>query len=145
MTTIRELCDNDPAVAIKHMIDGLINHKDIKDFKLDFDSSEWINGIYFGGAATVTLVQILDMSFAPIELRNVFTRADLIQTNRLDLSAFEEAIKLFSQGSLAAIERYFDLPTHIIPLPWNLRNENWERDLPKVINFWQKLTERGIN
>jgi hypothetical protein len=33
MTTIRQLCDNDPAVAIEHMINGLVNHKEIKDFK----------------------------------------------------------------------------------------------------------------
>jgi hypothetical protein len=144
MTTIRQLCDNDPAVAIEHMIDGLVNHREIVDFKLDFSSaSKWTKGICCGGAATVTLIRILDMSFAPIELGDDFHRADLMQTDMRDLSDFEEAIDLFSQGSLVAIEKYFDLPTsRATALPWSLQNENWEGDLPEVINFWEQLTGR---
>jgi hypothetical protein len=142
MTTIRQLCDNDPAVAIEHMIDGLVNHREIVDFKLDFDSaSKWTKGICCGGAATVTLIRILDMSFAPIELGDDFHRADLMQTDMRDLSDFEEAIEMFRQGNLWAIERYFDLSiSGISCLPWNLQNSSWESEIPEVINFWEQLT-----
>jgi hypothetical protein len=144
MTTIRQLCDNDPAVAIEHMIDGLVNHAEIIDFKLDFDSaSKWTNGICHGGAVTVTLIKILDMSFAPIELNDDFHRAGLMQTDMRDLLDFEEAIEQFSQGSLVAIEKYFDLPaSRATALPWNLHNQSWEGELPEVINFWEQLTGR---
>jgi hypothetical protein len=144
MTTIRQLCDNDPAVAIEHMINGLLNHREIKDFKLDFGcSSKWANGVCAGGSVTVTLIQILDMSFAPPQLNNDFARADLMQTDMRDLLDFEEAIDLFSQGSLVAIEKYFDLPTsRATALPWCLHNEGWEGELPEVINFWEQLTGR---
>jgi hypothetical protein len=142
MTTIRQLCDNDPAVAIEHMIDGLVNHREIVDFKLDFDSaSKWTKGICCGGAATVTLIRILDMSFAPIELGDDFHRADLMQTDMRDLSDFEEAIEMFRLGNLLAIERYFDLSiSGISCLPWNLQNSSWESEIPEVINFWEQLT-----
>jgi hypothetical protein len=142
MTTIRQLCDNDPAVAIEHMIDGLVNHREIIDFKLDFDSSsKWTNGICHGGAVTVTLIKILDMSFAPIELNDDFHRAGLMQTDMRDLSDFEEAIELFRHGNLWAIERYFDLSiSGISCLPWNLQNSSWETEIPEVINFWEQLT-----
>jgi hypothetical protein len=144
MTTIRQLCDNDPAVAIEHMIDGLVNHREIVDFKLDFDSSsKWTNGICCGGAVTVTLIRILDMSFAPIELGEDFHRAGLMQTDMRDLLDFEEAIELFRQGSLVAIKRYFDLPmSGIESLSWNLQNKNWEVEIVKVISFWEQLTGR---
>jgi hypothetical protein len=144
MTTIRQLCDNDPAVAIEHMIDGLVNHEEIANFELEFDTSiRWANGICTGGAATVTLIKILNTSFAPPELNDEFTRAGLMQTDMRDLLDFEEAIELFSQGSLVAIKRYFDLPmSGIDSLPWNLENSNWERDIPEVINFWEQLTGR---
>jgi hypothetical protein len=124
------------------MIDGLINSAGIIDFELDLDSpSEWVDGVCSGGAVTVTLIKILDMSFAPIELNNDFTRADLMQTDIRDLLAFEEAIKQFSQGSLVAIEEYFDLPiSGVSGLPWKVNNSNWEREIPEVINFWEQLT-----
>jgi hypothetical protein len=146
MTTIRQLCDNDPAVAIEHLIDGLVNHGEITNFELDFDTSiSWANGICTGGAATVTLIKILNTSFAPPELSDDFTRAGLMQTDMRDLLDFEEAIELFSQGSLVAIERYFDLPTSratATPLSWNLQNQSLEGHLPEVINFWEQLTGR---
>jgi hypothetical protein len=144
MTTIRQLCDNDPAVAIEHMINGLLNHREIVDFKLDFGcSSKWANGVCAGGSVTVTLIQILDMSFAPIELNNDLARADLMQTDMRDLLDFEEAIDLFSQGSLVAIEKYFDLPTsRATALPWNLQNQSWEEEILEVISFWEQLTGR---
>jgi hypothetical protein len=142
MTTIRQLCDNDPAVVIEHLINGLLNHREIKDFKLDFGcSSKWANGVCAGGAVTVTLIQILDMSFAPPELNSDFARADLMQTDMRDLLDFEEAIEMFRQGNLLAIERYFDLSiSGISCLPWNLQNSSWESEIPEVINFWEQLT-----
>jgi hypothetical protein len=134
MTTIKQLCDNDPAVAIEHMIDGLVNHEEIVDFTLDFES---------GGAATVTLIKILDMSFAPPELSDDITsRAELMQTDRRDLLDFEEAIEMFRRGRLFAIEGYFGLTPTTTNCPWNLQNSNWKTELPEVIKFWEQLTGR---
>ncbi len=140
--TIRQLCDNDPAVAIEHLINGLVNHREIKRFRLDLDSpTKYKNGICTGGAATVTLVRIIDMSFAAPQLGDEFNRADLMQTDRRDLLDFEEAIELFRKGNLLAIERYFDLSiSGISCLPWNLQNSSWENEIPEVINFWEQLT-----
>jgi hypothetical protein len=146
MPTIRQLCDNDPAVAIEHMIDGLVNHGEIVDFELDFDSSSnWMNGICSGGAATVTLIKILDMSFAPIELSDESARAGLMQTDRRDLLDFEEAIEMFRRGRLFAIEGYFGLTPTTTNCPWNLQNNNWKTELPEVIKFWEQLTGRRYN
>jgi hypothetical protein len=143
MTAIRQLCDNDPAVAIEYMIDGLVNHGEIANFELDFDSSiRWANGICTGGAATVTLIKVLNMSFAPPELNDEFTRAGLMQTDMRDLLDFEEAIELFRQGSLVAIERYFGLPATTTTCSWNLQNHNWETELLEIISFWEQLTGR---
>jgi hypothetical protein len=147
MTRMKQLCNNDPAVAIEHLIDGLVNHEEIVDFTLDFDSSSnWTNGVCAGGAATVTLIKILDMSFAPIELNDdIISRAELMRTDRRDLLDFEEAIEIFRRGRLFAIERYFGLKPTTTNCPWYLQNQNWKTELPEVIKFWEQLTGRRYN
>ena len=142
MTKLRQLCNNDPAVAIKALIDGLMRHQKIKDFRLDFDhNGVWKNSMCYGGAATLVLIELLDMSFAAPELEDSATIANLMWTDRRDLSDFEEAIEFFRVGYPREIEEYFELPTSgVTELGWNLQNNNWKYELPKIIQFWEQLT-----
>jgi hypothetical protein len=142
MTTIRERCDDNHAEAIKALIDGLLRHESIKNFELDFNhNGEWIDDVCHGGAVTLSLIELLEMSFAPPELKNSISRAKLLNTEMLDLFKFEDAIKQFSIGNPRAIEQYFELPISVTTeLGWNLQNDNWKDELPKIIHFWEQLT-----
>jgi hypothetical protein len=105
MITLKEFCDNDPAVAIKALIDGLLRHESINKFELDLDCygtlGRWEDEIYYGGVSALVLIELSDLSFAPGQLESEYSRADLMYTDKRDLMEFEEAIELFRQGVLA--------------------------------------------
>jgi hypothetical protein len=142
MATIRTLCANDPAVAIKAMIDGLMTYKLIQNFRLDFITfGTWENNICYGCSATVTLIRLLNLNSAPIQLGSELTRARLVSTNLLDLLDFEKAIDMFRRGSFSEIEEYFDLPmSKIFCSPWYCHSGNLPNQLPKIIKFWEDFT-----
>jgi hypothetical protein len=143
MNRLREFCDNDPAVAIKHMIDGLLRHESIEDFKLDLNChGEWRDGLCHGGAATLVLIELLQLSYAPPNLDDLASRKEMVCTDVQDLINFEKAIYYFSVGDLKAIEQYFGLPVSGVKKDWNLQNDTWKDELLKVIYFWEKLTGR---
>jgi hypothetical protein len=143
MITLKEFCDSDPAVAIKHMIDGLLRHETIEDFELDLNChGEWRNGLCQGGAATLVLIELLGLDYAPFSLNDLASRRDMFCTDIQDLIKFEKAIYYFSIGDLKAIEEYFGLTVSGIQRGWNLQNDTWKDELPKVIYFWEQLTKR---
>jgi hypothetical protein len=143
MNRLRKLCERDSAVAIKHMIDGLLKHESIEDFKLDLDChGEWRGGLCHGGAATLVLIELLQLNYASRSLDNLASRKDLMCTDVQDLIDFEKAIYYFSVGDLKPIEEYFGLPVSGIEKDWNLQNDTWKDELPKVIYFWEQLTRR---
>ncbi len=142
MSTIRTLCGHNPAIAIKAMIDGLITYKSIKNFRLDFITfGIWKNGVCSGCAATITLIRLMNLSFAPYQLGQDFARAGLMSTSLPDLLDFEKAIDMFRRGRFLEIERYFGLPTsEIFCFPWYCHGGNLQNELPKIIRFWERLT-----
>jgi hypothetical protein len=142
MATIRTLCTNDPAVAIKAMIDGLMTYKLIRNFQLDFITfGTWENKVCSGCAATITLIRLLNLNSAPIQLGNDLTRARLIPTSLSDLLDFEKAIDMFRRGSFSEIEEYFDLPiSKVFCIPWYCHGGNLPGQLPKIIKFWEDFT-----
>jgi hypothetical protein len=142
MITLKKRCNYDPAVAIQAIIDGLLRHESIKKFQLDFDyRGKWKDDCCFGGAETIVLIELLEMSFAPKQLDDDLDRAGLMSTDRLDLLEFEYAIDCFSIGNSRAIEQYFGLPiSDGDESLWNLQNDNWKNELPKIIHFWEELT-----
>jgi hypothetical protein len=146
MVTLKEFCENDPAVAIKALIDGLMRYESIDKFQLDFDCygtlGYWKDEIYYGGISALVLIELSDLSFAPGQLESEYSRADLMYTDKRDLMEFEEAIELFRRGMLQPIEEYFGLPVSGIKKDWNLQNDTWKDELLKVIYFWEKLTGR---
>ena len=141
MNTLRQLCNDDPSIVVKELIDGLLGHESIKDFKLDFNySGEWKGDICLGGAATLVLIGLQDLNYAPPELDNSASKAVMMYTDRQDLIDFEEAIRYFCTGDLKEIEEYFGLPISGLQKDWNLQNDNWKDELPKVIRFFELIT-----
>ncbi|MEO0012294.1 MAG: hypothetical protein RLZZ535_683 [Cyanobacteriota bacterium] len=142
MATIRTLCANDPAVAIKAMIDGLMTYKLIQNFQLDFITfGTWENNVCYGCSATITLIRLLNLNSAPIQLGNEVTRARLIPTSLSDLLDFEKAIDMFRRGSFSELEEYFELPiSPIFCVPWYCHGGNLSNQLPKIIKFWEDFT-----
>lgn len=144
MVTIKTLCANDPAIAIKAMIDGLMTYKLIQNFQLDFITfGTWEKNICHGCSATITLIRLLNLNSAPIQLGNDITRAKLIPTSLLDLLDFETAIDMFRRGSFKEIEKYFGLPTSkTFCSPWYCHGGNLSSQLPKIIKFWEDFTRQ---
>lgn len=141
---IKEFCNHDPAVAIDAMIRGLSRHQEITNFSLNLDfEATWENGLCFGSAATLTLVELLDYSFVPPEFESNFSRAALLETSQPDLMKFETAIILFSKGFGQALSKYFEAPSvEIVDFGWRLENRNWKSQLPQVIKFWEQLSNQ---
>jgi hypothetical protein len=87
MITIKEFCNNDPAEAIKALIDGLLRHESINKFQLDLDCygtlGSWKDEIYYGGASALVLIELSDLSFAPGQLESEYSRADLMYRTHL--------------------------------------------------------------
>jgi hypothetical protein len=144
MVTLKEFCENDPAVAIKALIDGLMRYESIDEFCLDFSCKEdcgWGDEEFRGGAPVLVLMELLELDDACPALDYANDRAELFSTDVRDLSDFEEAIYHFSIGIPRAIEQYFGiLISGIEELPWNLQSNDFEEDLLEIINFWEKLT-----
>lgn len=142
MQTIKNRCGNDPGIAIERLLDGLLKHDQIVDFQLDFNfNGSWQGGVCRGGAATVTLIQLLGIDFSPPNFDDDSDRANILTTHRQDLIDFEEAINMFRQGTLMPIERYFGLPVSSRSrMPWNLQNGDWENGVSQIVNFWERLT-----
>ena len=145
MNIAQRFCNNDPAILVDALIGGLKRHRAIEGFCLDFDSygvlGRWENEIYYGGASALVLIQLSDLSFAPEQLDDEYSRADLMYTDVRDLINFEESIELLRRGILPPLEKYFNLPvsgrSHF---PWDLQNDTWEEELPRMIGWWEKLT-----
>lgn len=154
MKTLKQLCNNDPLVAIKATIDGLLTQERFDWLKLDMTvyamTGERPDGtkICCGCAASFAVLQL---NF-PVTVPSIST--DLFVNNRPrllglaydDLETFERAIDNLRQGYAESLFDYFGVPFDGDPYfdvehPFLLSNHQWESELHLLIYYYEQLAK----
>lgn len=143
--TFRKICNNDPAIAIKALIDSLSNQDHIPWLNLDFSSfQESKEGICFGCGATYTVIALVSSKSTIASINSRIFSDDKKYADRLgcdinDLQEFEEAIDDFRRCAVDLLAAYFDTK---LPQPqeyWCLSNRKGLGDIPIIQKYYDKL------
>lgn len=143
--TFRQLCNNDPAVAIKALIDSLNNQQRIPWLKLRYTTFRDVqNDICYGCGATYTVLNLLSPkslieSIDPNIFDNEMQLVKYLECNYKDLHEFENAIDRFRIGFVDRLATYFDteLPDPI--KDWYLEDNRPLEDLPLIQCYYDQL------
>jgi hypothetical protein len=148
--TFRELCSNNPAVAIKTLIDSLSNQQRIPWLKLSYaDFRDVRNNICYGCGATYTVLNLFSTgsSIEPINpsiFINEWQFKEYLGYNLEDLIQFEDAIDRFRMGKVTSLACYFHT---ILPSPiedWHLHDGRPLSDLPLIQDYYDRLVANQI-
>lgn len=154
MKTFFELCDGKPSNAVKAMISGLKNQSKRKDFRIDMaDFGGYEEGVCFGCAATCSVQELSGKNFLPnsYSIRGTVNRAAFLNMHFDDLTKFEYSIDSLRNGVLYSLLDYFRVPLDLtvqlnseFGYLWKMNTYNWEKEIPKIQPFLDRLIELGL-
>lgn len=149
-STLREICGNDPAVAIKAFIDSLSNQDRVPWLNLRYTTFKDVDsGICYGCAATYTVLNLLSPK-SPIEpiypyiFKNDRQYAKYLKCDFEDLSQFEDAIDRFRIGLVNRLAAYFNTELPEPDEDWHLHDDRALDDLPLIQNYYDRLIKDRV-
>lgn len=138
-----------PSEAAQAMVDGLRAQSKRSDFRIAMDTFGSTDGkICFGCAATCAIQVLNKRNFTVEDLCNggISRRQAIPAEKSAKIARFESAINLFRIGIPIELFDFFeiDYPAFTRNQNWHLNDDNWEKQLPKVESYIQKLKSRNL-
>lgn len=147
MKSILKAIKGKPSIALQHMVDGLSKQSKRKDFKIDMSTFGTSEGkICYGCAATCAIQNITKINLTSQHIGLTHIRASKTETDYYELDTFENAINNARKGVLVDLFIFCKLSTHDVHRfsnHFDLWNDNWKEELPKVRKLIKELKKAG--